>query len=291
MANDLIPKDDDGPMAQMPPNDDVKAAYELLGVMKGLRLGATFLRGAYAAALVKFLDERRWSTIGFPSQAAFLEAKKIKKTEIIEIRQELTALGVDLMNRFEEAEIPRKWRRTLTHVDDKKLIELKDAIKTEPDTDVVRDLIEAFYNKAAETEIAKRQAEENAGNWKKKAEDNAAEAKDAKKKLHDTEKQLADTKEYFGKSPTLGSLHRHALEAIAGFVRHIHRAGIATEDVKAFKRCFDELHDGLDEIWRSFCDPPAGMKSREDFIRLLQKDKGFTKEEAEGIADEYKFTA
>ena len=276
----------EGPMAIMGPGEEAKAAYELLGALKGLQATAMFCRGAESAILVKMCEQRLWSKLDYPSQAAFLESRRVSPGEYRERRQELDAFGEGLMNRLDEAGVPRKVRRLLVHVDKKNLIELKAAIAKEHDPESMKELVEAFYNAAAETEIAKRQAEENYKNAKASLEEERSAKKDAEKKLHAAEKSLAQKDKFYGADPDRSVLAQRVLEVLAQYQRFVRATGIKTEDAKHFKRSLDEMRNAIDNVWRDFIAPPDGTISREDYKRILMKEKGIGEDQAEDIISE-----
>jgi hypothetical protein len=47
------------------------------------------------------------------------------------------------------------------------------------------------------------------------------------------------------------------------------------------------LRNALDNLWRAFIEPPRGTVSREDYKRILMKEKGFTEDQAEDILAEF----
>ncbi len=278
-------RDDDGPMALMGPDDDARKAHEMLGALMAFRASATFHRAAVAGMVHKICEQRIWSKLGFPSQTAFLESMHISGGEYRELRQELGVFGEELMTRMDEAGVPRKWRRAIVHVDDKKLIEFKEAMKKEQDAEGMKDLIEAFYNKAADTEIAKRQAEENLKNAKASLDQERAEKKETEKKLRRAEEDLASALEGLPRNRAYRELYTRAFRALTNLKMHVRKEGLLADDEKLFQGNVDVLNDLITEIWSIHTEKPMIGESREKYVRRIMKEQGLNREDAEKAAD------
>lgn len=285
MANAPIRKEDEGPMATMGPSDEIRTAIEALGVLKAFRVSATFARGAEAAQLLKFCDQRLWSKAGFSSQTAFLEFMRFSKQELSDLRQQLGAFGEELMTRMDEAGVPRKARRVLTHVDRRELIDIKKQLEAAPDADTLHDLAADLYNRIAEAEKDKTAATENAKNWERKATDHAATAKDAKKKVADLERQLAAAQQGLPRDVRYVELYGRAFRALTLWKNHIRTEGLREDEEKLFDENFAAIHGVLDEVVAIHNQTPLFGESRQRFIRRYVKEEEATREEAEQVAD------